>query len=241
MFDVGALLLQKGLVAAGDLSAAREVQMRKGGDLGRICVDMGLADDGALATALSEALAVPRIALSAFRPDPGALAKIPRVLAESLCALPCALRDGGQILLVALANPADEAARLALARASGCAVKVAVAGWREIEAALSVHYPREEAPVLAPAEDFAGDGPLQITDLSGHLLVTLAPEPPAAARAAAPPPGAVTPPAAPDPRRLLATLEESIGRTGSAIHALLALCVERGVFTAEELLARLRR
>jgi hypothetical protein len=238
--EIGGLMIQQRLLDEGQLRQAREVQLAKGGDLARIAVDMGLVDDQRLATALSQILGLPKVDLSRLTVEPAAVAKIPRRLAARLAAFPCVLRDGGGTLWVALANPTDESARLALERSAGCQVKLTVAGFREIEAAIERHYAWEDLGEDLSIDLAEDDQPIKLTDMSGRTLMTLAPSQPRQVvplELAAPPPVALSP----EDQRLLSVLQEGIGRSGLALQAVLDLCVEKGVLNRDALAARSRK
>jgi hypothetical protein len=239
--DLGALLLQKNLVSQAQFREARDVQMQRGGEMGRICVDMGFVDDRRLASALSQALGLTKVDLGKVAPDPNAVEKIPRRLAANLWAFPYALKDGGHTLWIAMANPLDDAGKQALQRAAGCALKITVAGYREIETAIEAHLGEEEGEGFDL--DGGDDGPVKITDLAGNTVVTVAPkrEETAPPPVAAPSPPADNAPFTEEERRLVIMLQEGLTKSAGALQAVLDLCVERGLFTKAQLAAKLRK
>lgn len=238
--DLGSLMLQKNLVSQEQFRSARDHQMQKGGEIARICVDMGYVDDGRLAAALAQAAGVPKVDLAKVVPEPTALEKIPRSLASRVVAFPCVFRDGGRTLWIALANPFDEAGKQELQRVAGCAIKVTVAGFREIEGAIDRHYAWGEEEAFDVGGD--DDGPIKITDMSGKTMVTMNPtleKPPAPPPAAAPAPRAqggwvLTE----EDRRLVAVLQEGLAKSGAALQAVADLCMEKGLFSREQLAAK---
>ncbi|MHB8419421.1 MAG: GspE/PulE/PilB domain-containing protein [Myxococcales bacterium] len=239
--DLGTLLLQKNLISQAQFREARDVQMQRGGEVGRICVDMGFLDERRLASTLAQALGLTKVDLGKVAPDPAAVEKIPRRLAANLWAFPYGLKDGARTLWIAMANPLDEAAKQALQRAAGCALHVTVAGYREIERAIEA-YLGEGAGDSVDFDEGDDGGPVKITDLAGHTMVTMAPEPkakppPVAAPAASPGPGPLTE----EERRLILMLQEGLTKSGAALQAVLELCVERGLFTKQQVVAKLGR
>ncbi|MHB1847041.1 MAG: GspE/PulE/PilB domain-containing protein [Deltaproteobacteria bacterium] len=257
--EIGSWMLKQNLLGEGQLRQARDVQMQKGGELGRLVVDMGLVDEKRLAASLSQAFGLPKVDLGKVVPDAETLAKVPRRLAQNLAAFPCVLRDSGRTLWLAMANPLDENAKAALERASKCALKVTVAGYREIEQAIEKHYAwGEDAEELGM--DMDDDGPVKITDMSGKTMITFAPTAPPVAAAPPPPPApaqgdevdpldpfAIAPGPrsspyglGPDELKLLQMLQEGLGKSAQALQVILELCEERGVMTRAELSARLK-
>lgn len=243
--DIGTILLQKNLISETQFREARDVQMQRGGEMGRICVDMGYVDERRLAGAISQVLGIPKVDLGKVAADPDALAKLPRRLAVNLCAFPCVLRDNGRTLWVAMANPLDANAKEAVHRAAGCAIKVTVAGYREIEAAIEASYAPEDDEDEFAMDTGSDAGSVKITDMAGNTLVTMAPK---ERPAPAPPPVAPTPqeprsysPLSEDERRLVAMLQEGHIKSTAALMAVLELCVERGLFTREQMALKLGR
>jgi hypothetical protein len=242
--DIGSLLVSKNLITEAQFREARDVQMQKGGEMGRICVDMGYVDERRLAAALSKLAGIPRVDLGKVTADMDAIAKLPRRLAVNLCAFPCVLRDNGKTLWVAMANPLDADAKEAVHRAAGCPIKVTVAGYREIETAIAANYGPDESDEYSI--DAGSDaGPVKITDMAGNTLVTMAPQ---AKPAPLPPPVAPVPRDAPnysplsiEERRLVEMLQEGHIKSSSALMAVLGLCVERGLFSREQLAMKLGR
>jgi type IV pilus assembly protein PilB len=244
--DVGTLLVQQNLVTQEQFREARDVQMQRGGDVGRICVDMGFLDDRRLAGLYAQVLSLSKVDLGKVSPDPAAIDKIPSRLAQNLCAFPYALKDSGRTLWIAMANPFDESGREALRRAAGCALKITVAGYREIERALQSHLADDAGGDDAGGLDLDGaDEEVKITDVSGRTLVTMAPKAPARSPPPVPEPAPAPPrePNAPfgeDERRMVVMLQEGLSKSGGALQAVLEPCVERGLFTREQLAAKLR-
>lgn len=245
--DIGTILLQKNLISQDQFREAREMQMQRGGEMGRICVDMGYVDERRLATAISQVMGIPKVDLAKVTASMEAIAKLPRQLAVNLCAFPCVLRENGHTLWVAMANPLDTDAKEAVRRAAGCPIKVTVAGYREIEAAIAANYGPEDEDEFSV--EGSSDGEMKVTDMAGNTLVTTAPQAPPERKA--PPPA---PPTAPEPqegpgyspltedeKRLVQMLQEGRTKSTAALMAVLGLCVEKKLFTREQLAMKLGR
>ncbi len=252
--EIGSWMVQQNLLNEGQLRQVRDVQIQKGGELGRLMVDMGLVDERRLATALSQALGIPKVDLGKLQGDADAMSKVPRRLAQNLAVFPCVMRDGGRTLWLAMANPLDDNAKSAVERAAKCGVKVTVAGYREIEAAIERHYAWEEVDELGLADE-GTEGPVKITDMSGKTMITFAPTaPPKPTPPVTDPepdpldpfavsPGAPSPAAAfgPEELKLLRMLQEGVTKSAQALQAVLSLCEERGLLSRAELTERLKR
>lgn len=247
--DIGTMLLKRKLITDQQLRAARDVQLRRGGEFGRICVDSGYVDERQLAASLAQLTGLPHLDLKRVQVDPDAVAKLPRRLAESLCVFPFELRNGGSTLWVAMANPLDEDAKARVKDAAGFPVEFTVAGCREIEAAIQEHYLEEDEFALDDGED----EPFKITDLSGNTQVTTQPAqkpgkaaPPVAARREEleltldEPSHAGRKPLLSDAdRRLLEMLQEQHAKSSAALQEVMKLCVEAGLFTRDQLTKKL--
>lgn len=112
-----------------------------GGHLVQQIADMGWATEGTVARAISVELGLPRIDLAATPPEPAALALLDGKLCADRFLLPVALRENGELLWVAMADPTDEEAIGVVKRRAQKRVRTAVAGPTEILRALRTLYP----------------------------------------------------------------------------------------------------
>ncbi|HYS11584.1 MAG TPA: hypothetical protein VEP66_22800 [Myxococcales bacterium] len=112
-----------------------------GGHLVQQIADMGWATEGTVARAVSVELGLPRIDLAATPPEPAALALLDGKLCADRFLLPVALRENGELLWVAMADPTDEEAIGVVKRRSQKRVRPAVAGPTEILRAVRTLYP----------------------------------------------------------------------------------------------------
>jgi type IV pilus assembly protein PilB len=102
---IGDILLEHGLVSEGDLSRAVEVQQEKGGRLGQILLDEGIVSPVALLSSLARQFGVELVDLELEPVDPEAVSALSPALARRHRALP--IRWDGEVLVVAMSNPAD--------------------------------------------------------------------------------------------------------------------------------------
>ena len=103
-----------------------------GGHIVQQVAEMGYATEGTVARAISVELGLPRIDLAMTPPEPAALALLdPRTCADRFV-LPIALRESGELLWLAMADPTDQEAIGVVRRKTQKRVRPAVAGPTEI-------------------------------------------------------------------------------------------------------------
>ncbi len=115
--DLGEALVAKGVISAEQLAEARDVQRSAPGDIGRIIVDLGFADEKAVTEVRAETLGLPFVNLSTQRIDASAVNSIPEHIAKRHKVIPIA--KNGNKLIVAVVNPNDPFAVQDIKLASG--------------------------------------------------------------------------------------------------------------------------
>lgn len=103
-----------------------------GGHLLQQVAEMGYATEGTVARAISVELGLPRVDLSMTPPEPGALALLDARTCADRFVLPVALRENGELLWLAMADPTDQEALGVVRRKTQKRVRPAVAGPTEI-------------------------------------------------------------------------------------------------------------
>ncbi len=103
--ELGDALVGKGVITADQLSQARDVQRSAPGDIGRIIVDLGFADEKAVTEVRAETLGLPFVNLATQRIDSAAVNSVPEHIARRHKVLPIA--KNGNRLIVAVVNPND--------------------------------------------------------------------------------------------------------------------------------------
>jgi type IV pilus assembly protein PilB len=124
--QLGALLLEKGLVSEEQLDAALAERRANGGLLGETLVKLGFIFEDELARVLAEQAGVPFVNLDTIPVDPLAASVLPRELGESLPALPVRFSPEGA-LVIAVADPTDESLLPKLQSALSCPIVLSVA------------------------------------------------------------------------------------------------------------------
>ncbi len=142
----------------------------KGGSGGHIVqqlAEMGYATEGSMARAISVELGLPRIDLGMTPPEAQAIALLDARTCAERFVLPVALRENGELLWLAMADPTDQETIAVVRRKAQKRVRPAVAGPSEILRALRVLYASPDAgrgqPEAPPAEKLAA---IEIADQS---------------------------------------------------------------------------
>jgi len=103
-----------------------------GGHVVQQIAEMGYATEGTVARAISVELGLPRIELAMTPPEPAALALLDARICADRFVLPVALRENGELLWLAMADPTDLEALGVVRRKTQKRVRPAVAGPTEI-------------------------------------------------------------------------------------------------------------
>ncbi|HEX8823645.1 MAG TPA: hypothetical protein VF794_27230 [Archangium sp.] len=250
---LGELLIKANVLQEGQLRAALAEQAKWGGKLGEILVRMNLVSEDILVRALSKQLAIPAVNLDAVKEiPPHVLNRIPVQTARDFAVLPLQLRDDGKTLVVAIADPLNVRQLDELRGVTKCRILPNVAGRTAIARAMARFY--EETAELGDA-----DTNFKVVDAQGRTVVKHMNDVPGAAAAAAPaPPPAPAQTAAPrgalsrelptarggvnaSPVELLRSVEEVQRKEVAALKAMVELLIEKGVFTRDEYLAKVKR
>ena len=245
---IGDLLVKAGVITDLQLKAALAEQSQWGGKLGDILVRMEFLTEEILVRALSKQTGIPRADLTG-EGDRAALAAIPPEVAEEFGVVPLHFKEEGRALLVAMSDPLNLSVTDHLrSLTQGARIDAQLAGASAIRNAISRWYRGEE---LFADEESA----MKIVNNSGNSVVTLDPrKAPRNAPVAAQPHSAAPPqtngapraqPAAPAARssavEVLRGVEETQRRSVAALKAMVELLIEKGVFSREEYLARVKR
>lgn len=245
---LGELLIKANVLQEGQLKAALAEQAKWGGKLGEILVRMNFVSEDILVRALSKQLAIPAVNLDAVKEiPPHVLNKIPLQTARDFAVLPLQLRDDGKTLVVAISDPLNVRQLDELRAVTKCRIVPNVAGRTAIARSMARFY--DDQGELADA-----DTNFKVVDSQGRTVVKNmnAPvAPPAAAPARTPAPAPM--PNAPSremgavrggngsPVELLRSVEEVQRKEVAALKAMVELLIEKGVFTRDEYLAKVKR
>src|SRR5947208_3975624 len=103
-----------------------------GGHIVQQVAEMGYATEGTVARAISVELGLPRIDLSMTPPESAALALLDARVCADRFVLPVALRENGELLWLAMADPTDQDSIGVVRQRTHKRVRPAVAGPSEI-------------------------------------------------------------------------------------------------------------
>jgi hypothetical protein len=222
---IGDLLVKAGVITDLQLKAALAEQSQWGGKLGDILVRMEFITEEVLVRALSKQTGIARADLSG-EPDRQAIARIPADVAEEFNMVPLGLSDEGRVLIVAMSDPGNVMVTDHLRSLTSCRIEAQLAGASAIRHAIARWYRGEELS--------GDDSSMRIVNNSGDSVVTVKGEAEAkngrdakAARASA--------------LEVLRAMEETQRRSVAALKAMVELLIEKGVFSREEYLLRVKR
>lgn len=251
---LGDLLIKAKVISESQLKAALAEQQKWGGRLGELLVRMNFLSEDMLVKALSKQMNVPAVNLETVAVIPAHVrSKIPREVARDLVALPLQLRDEGKTLLVVMAEPQNLKQLDILRSVSRARIHPQLAGRQAIARAFTRFYDGE-AEVGEPGSDS-----FKLLNSQGQTIVKNPgeepPPPPPQARRAPP---QQPPPPPPDsrvptpselpaslqsksPGELLRSIEDAQRKEVAALKGMVELLIEKGVFTREEYLAKVKR
>ena len=121
-----------------------------GGHIVQQVAEMGYATEGTVARAISVELGLPRIDLAMTPPEPAAVALLDARTCADRFVLPVALRENGDLLWLAMADPTDQESIGVVRRKTQKRVRPAVAGPSEILRAVRLLYSAPNAGTGKP-------------------------------------------------------------------------------------------
>jgi twitching motility protein PilT len=124
--SLGEILVEHGVVDEAGLRAAQAAQAAHGGSLGKALMAEGLATERQIIMAIAAQCGMPFADTAGGAVDPTAAALLPRAVAREVLALPVAFGDGDE-LIVALADPSNQAGLQRVAEVTGLRVAPALA------------------------------------------------------------------------------------------------------------------
>src|SRR6266446_5113667 len=230
---IGDLLVKAGVITELQLKAALAEQQQWGGKLGDILVRMEFLTEEVLVRALSKQTGIARADLTGD-PDVGALAVVPADTAEEFGLVPIALKDQGRTLLVAMSDPLNISATDHLVSLTGGRkVETRLAGASAIRHAISRWYRGEEL-----LRDDGEQPSMKIVNNAGNTVEGTGRAVVGIGSRSVRAPAAASRPSAVE---VLRGVEETQRRSVAALKAMVELLIEKGVFSRDEYLARVKR
>ena len=133
-------------------SVMSRTRSTSGGHVVQQVAELGYATEGTVARAISVELGLPRIDLSMTPPEPAAVALLDARTCADRFVLPVALRENGDLLWLAMADPTDQESIGVVRRKTQKRVRPAVAGPSEILRAVRTLYASPNAGTGKPEE-----------------------------------------------------------------------------------------
>jgi hypothetical protein len=241
-------------------------------------VEMGIATESTLARAIGAELSLHRIDFAMTQPDPGALHLLDARVCIDRFIVPISLRENGEALLLAMADPTDQETMALVQQRTGKKVRPGIAGPSEIQRVIRQHYTVpavETGKMQDPLDEVSsielGKEPSQILELVNVMDESASPLSRIAAQLGIgvpqdlpskhmpKPPVAELPPQRgpvklggeifattpggpiarndlqPEDLAILDALSQSMEKGALVLRALAELCVEKGLFTREEM------
>ncbi|MBM4381573.1 MAG: general secretion pathway protein GspE [Deltaproteobacteria bacterium] len=240
---LGQMLIGYKLCSPAQVEAGLAEQQKWGGKIGEILVRMGALSEENLIRVLAKQLNVQPVNLDAVANlAPQLLAKVPGEKARAWMVVPVQLKDEGRTLVVVTAEPQALATFDAIRVHTGLKVATLLSGKQAIA--------RAHAKFYVAGEDVPADsGEFKMVDAQNATVmkpVKELQEQLAREKAAAPAPAPAGAAAGAGPRteqalQTLKSLEEAQKKELAALKAIVELMLEKGVFTRDEYLAKVKR
>lgn len=253
---LGELLVKARVLTDAQLKAALAEQQKWGGKLGEILVRMNALTEDMLVKALSKQTGIISVNLDSIESIPQQVrAKVSAQMARDLSVLPLQLRDEGRTLIVAMADPTQLNHIDTLRKVSRCRIQVQLAGRSAIAKAYGRFY---EGETDLPSDEGGEDGGMKFVDAQGNTVnksreaieadhfartgrrATLDQpmvSPPNPQRTTS----STSQPAAIDPAQAVQALEDVQRKEVAVLRNMVELLIQKGVFTREEYLAKVKR
>jgi type IV pilus assembly protein PilB len=156
---IGDMLVASGLINSAQLSEALQAQRGSRLPLGKQLVALGHVSEGKLIQVLSNQLSVPWVSMERVEFPGELLSLLPADIVDRYTVMPVYVRNArgrGDTLYVAMDDPTDDAALLAIANATGLKVRAMIASPTELRNAIEERYfgkrPASQPPTSRTAQ-----------------------------------------------------------------------------------------
>lgn len=231
---IGEILIQEGVLDETRLRAALIEQQRWGGPLGRTLVDMKLVDEHTLITALSRQLHIPAVDLDALEVAQAVLDLVPGELCEQQSIVPIA--QAMKFLDIAMADPTNLGIVDELQIRTKLNVRPHIAGPKAIERAILRYYGRGIGIGMRTRQGRQTGAPIDVDSGVRHQQMEIE-RAPVRDRADA---SSNQDEEIAALQQRVSRLEALVARDEGVLRKVLALLVEKGVATREEIVERLK-
>jgi type IV pilus assembly protein PilB len=235
---LGEILVEAGVLDEGGLRAALREQTRWGGPLGRHLIEMRLIREETLISALSKQLGIPAVDLSRWEVPQSVIDLLDGDVALNLSAIPFQVE--GKFLDVALGEPTNVGAIDEIQMRTKHNVRPYIAGPKAIERAMAKYYQRgpggteididvSESEVMELTDDYELAAP------PSHQPVRNA-----SSQAARSAPAANSNAEVRALQQRISRLEALLARDEDVLRKLMALLIDKGIATRDEIADRIR-
>ncbi|MDO8963519.1 MAG: ATPase, T2SS/T4P/T4SS family [Coriobacteriia bacterium] len=135
--------MKAGVITEGQLNDALEVHKATGSPLGRVLVELGYANQGAILSVMAQQIGIPYIDFSERKSDPTAIAVVPKDLAVRYTLMPVCFDEQNR-LVVAMADPQNVLALDDLRIVTGYEIRPAISTKDDILATVEEAYKTAE-------------------------------------------------------------------------------------------------
>lgn len=233
---LGELLVKANVLQEAQLRSALSEQSRWGGRIGEVLVRMTLVTEDLLLRALSKQLGLPVANLDGVVSiASNVLGKLTAEQARMLQSVPLQLKDNGKTLIVAMCEPQNPDVMESLKAVTGCRIMAQLTGRTAFMAAYRRFYDdgielselEESFRSMDPSLNARAVTSIELREVTANNL---------------PIPESVHHPEPQDSVTALTPLDEALRMTDHLeVRALIELLIEKGIFTRQELAAKLRR
>ncbi len=165
---LGQLLMKAGVITEGQLNDAVEVHRATDSPLGRVLVELGYATQGSILAVMAQQIGIPYVDFAERKPDPAAVAIVPKELATRYVLMPVGFDEQNR-LLVAMADPQNVLALDDLRIITGYEIRPAISTKDDILSVIEDAYTVAEH---VQTDDWGGVEELISDDLSELSEVT---------------------------------------------------------------------
>jgi type IV pilus assembly protein PilB len=171
---LGQLLMKAGIITEGQLNDALEVHKATGSPLGRVLVELGYASQGAILSVMARQIGIPYVDFAERKPDPTAVAVVPKELALRFVLIPVGFDEQGR-LIVSMADPQNVLALDDLRIITGYEIRPAISTKDDILSAIEEFYAvaehTEDSDFGIGAEELSSDDLEALTEVTSDAPI----------------------------------------------------------------------
>ena len=135
---LGELLIERRVISKKDFDKALEVQKERGGLIGEILVELGLAKEENIAQAITAQYGFPYLPLANYEIELEVVKFVPENVCSQYCLMP--IDRIGNNLTIAMSNPLNKEAVEDIEELTKCSVQIFVATTTDIRSAIAKYY-----------------------------------------------------------------------------------------------------